>query len=492
MHEDIVIFQDPGISGSKFENRPEILSLIERIKSEDNDIGKIYSFKLDRISRSTHEIHWFINLCSECGVYYVSLKDGIDTSNPTLGKILVTVFGLVSELELENIKVRTTESRLKRYREGKSLGGPYVSLGYKRITNDRGETYFEIVEEEAKIIRYIFDAYANGKGKLEIVDYLNNKGYKTRANNEFKKSSIDRILKNPIYIGMIRYNNPERNKRRNKDAPILVDGLHQAIISMETWERVQKKLKRYKITIKRNFEEYLFSSKFICSKCGSKIYGKRTGTINKKDRRHHKYYKCPNTKCRAKSYRVDLMDQLLLNALIVVIISTGFKGFIKYSFIKTVYKAINGISDNSNIKEDLETLEQRKRNLIEQYAYGLLDEELYTNGIKIVNDKLSQLKSGEKDSDIDYQVDKKIENQLTDDINLFITYLIKIIKGEEDGKHQQIDVINELVHTIHLIDIKQGKVKFEFNIDKVLFIRIINDKVNYNYQDFEFDFTYKD
>jgi len=105
-NEDIIIYEDPGISGSKFENRPEILSLIERIQSENNDIGKIYSFKLDRISRSTHEIHWFINLCSECGVYYVSLKDGIDTSNQTLGKILVTVFGLVSELELDNIKVR--------------------------------------------------------------------------------------------------------------------------------------------------------------------------------------------------------------------------------------------------------------------------------------------------------------------------------------------------------------------------------------------------
>ena len=240
--------------------------MIERIQSSDNDIGKIYSFKLDRISRSTHEIHWFINLCSECGVHYVSLKDEIDTSNPTLGKILVTVFGLVSELELENIKIRTTESRLKRYREGKSLGGQYVSLGYKRLTNERGDTYFDIVEDEAKVIRYIFNSYASGMGKIEIIDNLNKQGYKTRANNEFMKSSIDRILKNPIYIGQIRYNNPERNKRRNKDEPIIVDGDHEPIISMDTWERVQKRLKRYKITIKRNFEEYLFSTKIICNK----------------------------------------------------------------------------------------------------------------------------------------------------------------------------------------------------------------------------------
>ena len=102
--QNIFIYEDPGVSGSKFENRPEILKLIERIQSKYNDIGKIYSFKLDRISRSAHEIQWFINLCQNHGVDYIALKDGIDTSNPMIGKILISVFGLVSELELENIK----------------------------------------------------------------------------------------------------------------------------------------------------------------------------------------------------------------------------------------------------------------------------------------------------------------------------------------------------------------------------------------------------
>lgn len=492
LHEDIVIFEDPGISGSKFENRPEILKLIERIQSDDNDIGRIYSFKLDRISRSTHEIHWFINLCSECGVHYVSLKDGIDTSNPTLGKILVTVFGLVSELELENIKIRTTESRLKRYREGKSLGGPLVSLGYKRMTNSRRETYFEIVEEEAKIIRFIFDSYANGMGKLEIVENLNKQGYKTRTNNEFMKSSIDRILRNPIYIGMIRYNNPERNKRRNKDDPILVDGLHEPIISKEIWDKAQRRQRRYKITVKRNFEEYLFSSKINCNKCENKLYGKRTGAVNKKDNRRHMYYKCSNTKCHSKPYRVDLTDKILLNALITLLQSAQLKSFLKKSLVKAFYKASNGLSDEGYSKEDLESIEKRKSNLIEQYAYGVLDETLYLQAIKIVNEKITKIKTGNSDEDeVSYKVDKTVEAHIDDDINEFIKNAIKIIKGEDIEKKQQIDLINEVVKSIHLVDMKQGKVAIELNIDKILFLKIIEVKPNNDYQNVDFDLVYK-
>jgi site-specific DNA recombinase len=488
--EDILIFEDPGISGSKFENRPEILNLIERIQSKDNDIGKIYSFKLDRISRSTHEIHWFINLCSECGVHYVSLKDGIDTSNPTLGKILVTVFGLVSELELENIKIRTSESRLKRYREGKSLGGMYVSLGYKRLNDKRGRTYFEIVEEEADVIRYIFNSYANGVSKTDIIAYLNENGYKTRANNPFIKSSIDRILNNPIYVGKIRYNNPERNKRRNKDAPILVDGLHEPIITKDIWDRVQRRINRNKITVTRNFEDYLFSSKIICAKCGSKLYGKRTGLVNKKDNRRHTYYKCFNNDCKTKALRVDLSDKMLLRILLSVINSVKFSDFIKEVLIKEIYKTVNDVADVVNVKEEIQSLEQRQNNLIEQYAFGLIDEYMYTKALNIVNDKLSDLKTKASEMDnVNYDIDKNIEENINADITNFISNLNNLIKSED--KKQKIEIINELVNTVMFIDIKTGKADLKLNFTTDLFLMNTGNNRKGDYESISFHYTYE-
>ncbi len=424
-------------------------------------------------------------------MHYVSLKDGIDTSNPTLGKILVTVFGLVSELELENIKIRTTESRLKRYREGKSLGGVYVSLGYKRLTDEKGETYFEIDKDEAKIIKYIFESYAYGMSKKNIVNNLNEKGYKTRANNAFKQSSIDRILKNPVYIGKIRYNNPERNKRRNKDAPILVDGLHDAIISKDLWERVQKKIIRYKITRKRNFEEYLFSSKIICSKCGSKMYGKRTGMVNKKDKRRHKYYKCFNQKCSAKALRVDLTDNMLLSALLKIIDSKKFNIFIKDMLVKETYKANNEDYD-IDINNEIDTLKARKNNLIEQYAYGLMDEVLYSEAIAIVNDKLDELRNKEKLlKDLEIKIDKATESKYDKDIITFISNLKKIISDSKGNKKLQIEIINEIINTVAFKDVSTGKAKFELYIDKDIFLKVIGDSYEGKYKELNFQDVYR-
>ncbi|ERJ12740.1 recombinase family protein [Haloplasma contractile] len=493
---DIFIYKDPGISGSKFANRPEILKLIDDIQSEENVIEKVYSFKLDRISRSTHEIHWFINLCSECGVSYVSLKDGIDTSNVTLGKILVTVFGLVSELELENIRIRTTESRLKRYKEGKSLGGKYVSLGYKRLKNEKGETYFVINEEESKIIHYIFNSYVSGMSKKNIAINLNRKNYKTRTGRSFLMSSVERILKNPIYIGKIRYNNSERNKRRNKDEPILVDGLHEPIISREVWDKVQARLNKYKLITDRNFEDYLFSSKIVCFNCGARMYGRRTVQVNMKNKKRHKYYTCFNNnkvnKCDVPSLRVDLADNMFMTGLKSVIKSSKFKLFIKRAFIKETFKKKNEASDIANLEEELESLKKRKNNLIEQYANGLIDEILYNKGLKIVNDKLDDLNAKSKSlNNADYNIDQATEQLYDNDINVFVERLLEILSDESVNHKQKLEVINDLVNSIRIKDIRTGQFEFELSIKKNLYIKVIGSQREEKYNmKLDFDLIY--
>src|SRR5690554_4929277 len=284
LEKDILIYEDPGVSGIKFSNRPGILKLIERLQSKSNDIKKVYCFKLDRISRSTHEIHWFINLCFEQGIHFVAIRDAIDTSDEIIARILISIFGLVSELEIENIKVRINAVIKKRKNEGKIHGGRYDNLGYNRVKDKHGNSHFIINEKESKIVKTIFDLYGQGLGGPTIANELNKEGYLTSSVGKYNPSSIYRILNNPIYIGKIRAVNDHKANQEK-----LIDGQHRPIITMEQWEKIQSKLNENKI-IKKEFEYDLFSAKIICNQCGSRMYGQ----FNKGNKTRYKYYSCSN------------------------------------------------------------------------------------------------------------------------------------------------------------------------------------------------------
>jgi len=148
------------------------------------------------------------------------------------------------EFSSDDIGDFTTDSHTQ---QGKWNGG--IALGYKSVevegslNRKRRETQLEIVDEEAALVRLIFDKYANGQGFKSITNELNHQGYKTKTGGAFSVTTIKGTLSNSLYIGKIRFNKQQdwntKQRKGTNPAPIITDGEHNAIITQELWDKVQ-------------------------------------------------------------------------------------------------------------------------------------------------------------------------------------------------------------------------------------------------------------
>ena len=147
----------------------------------------------------------------------------------------------------------------------------------------------------------------------------------------FAVSTVKEILQNPVYIGKIRYNVRQdwsKKRRNNINAnPILSDGIHEPIIDVETWNKVQVILKERSKKHNKVYDcEFPLTGILRCPVCGAGITISRS-TAKRKDgaRRINEYYSCGNWKnkgtavCNSNSIRVELADEYVLNKIMELI-----------------------------------------------------------------------------------------------------------------------------------------------------------------------------
>ena len=119
-------------------------------------------------------------------------------------------------------------------------------LGYTKDPDGR----LVIVEDEAKVVRKIFELYLNGFGVRKIKKHLEENGIKTvTGKNEWSTSTIDRILSNEKYVGDVlmqksfteNFLTGKRKKNNGELDMYIIENDHEPIISREVFEQVQIK-----------------------------------------------------------------------------------------------------------------------------------------------------------------------------------------------------------------------------------------------------------
>ncbi len=264
-------------------------------------VDYILVYKLSRFGRNAADILNSLALVQTYDVNLISVEEGIDSSQAS-GKLLISVLSAVSEIERENILEQTMNGRREKARQGLWNGGP-APYGY----NLKGNT-LEINEEEADVIRLIFDKFANsGMGYGGVAKYLNLQGISKNPHKEnditvWSGRCIQSILDNPVYIGKIAYGRRIKEKIKgskneyrhvHSDDYLLYDGQHEAIIDNETWEKVRTKRQStgVKAPSKVGRERvHLLSGLLRCPKCGSPMYANRHYWTNKDGTYNDVYY----------------------------------------------------------------------------------------------------------------------------------------------------------------------------------------------------------
>lgn len=190
---------------------------------------------------------------------------------------------------------KTILRRMQRGREASAKEGKYAGsiapFGYRRIKLKNEKGYMlEIEPEEAAAVKLAFELYVYGDpqpdgtfadiGRATIAKRLNQMGIKNRKGGTWATASVTRMLENPVYIGKIHWNRrPGKKSTENgkikvsrplADDFILVEGLHEPIISDDLWNAAQEKIKQHsRPTGVNGTTKNPLSGLVRCSRCGN-------------------------------------------------------------------------------------------------------------------------------------------------------------------------------------------------------------------------------
>ena len=368
-------YEDAGKSGKSIEGRASFCRMMEDIKSGKDGVSYVLVFKLSRFGRNAADVLSTLQVMQDFGVNLICVEDGIDSSKDA-GKLMISVLSAVAEIERENIRVQTMEGRIQKAREGRWNGG-FAPYGYRLV-----DGVLQINEDEAPAIRTIFEQYVNtDTGTNGLSKYLETHGFQKLARQNgtsplFSATLIRAILKNPVYCGKIAFGRRKLEKihgTRNEyhqvpqENYLLVDGLHEGIVSEELWNAAQVKLlvqsKRYEPVNRSKTEQaHLLSALVKCPICGAGMYSNKC-TKRKKDGTPYKsfsYYSCKHRKMQRGQkcdFNKQIQEEVLDNAVVEVII----KLVSNPKFAAMMQEKINSKVDTTAIEQEITAAEKQLR-----------------------------------------------------------------------------------------------------------------------------------
>lgn len=262
---------EEGVTGTRADKRQSFMRMIRDAKLNKFDL--IITKDVSRFARDLEDSIHYIRELKSSGV-------GVFFENQSLN-----TFDLNSELTI-NILFNIAQEESKKisasvkfgYRKAISLG--HV-LGSSNITGYRKDNCkLVIIEEEAKMVRRIFELYATGEyGFHKLAVKLSQEGYLNKKGRIYDKDSLKRMIQNPKYKGFYRartyeildYRTKKRKKNTEEDQVIYkcTDGSVPAIVSEELWDKANEVLNaRVKGYADNNYwsggVKYPFSSKIYC------------------------------------------------------------------------------------------------------------------------------------------------------------------------------------------------------------------------------------
>ena len=272
------IYADEGISGTNTKKRKNFNRMIDDCGA--GKIDRIIVKSISRFARNTLDCLNYVRRLKELGIGVTFEKEAIDTLDAK-GEVLLTILSSLAQDESRSISENSTWGIRKRFEQGKFSVNTRKFMGY-----DSDESGNLIVnEEQAKIVRMIYEKYLCGRNYFVIARELNEAGipgWNGKVN--WIASTIETMLHNEKYKGdallqktyTVDFLTKKREKNQGQIAQYYVENNHPAIVKPEIWEAVQLEEQRRREYMKlHHIKAYSsdlannpFASKIICGECG--------------------------------------------------------------------------------------------------------------------------------------------------------------------------------------------------------------------------------
>lgn len=254
-YKDYMIYKD--VQSGYSNNREEYLKMLEDIKAEK--IKVLILYESSRLTRDELEHQLVYRLFKEKGIKIYTVAHGwVDLSNED-DIFLSSLLNLLDAREGRKTAKRVKDRMKEIAENGYWTGGP-APMGYKLI-----DKKLVVDEEQAAKVKEIFNLFLEGNKREHIARLYG-----------LERKKVIRILKNPIYIGKLKYHSAARvnGKQVETENYTVLNGIHEPIISKDIFELVQRRLKSTKREVKSDI--YIFKDLLFCT-CGNKLYYKKDG-----------------------------------------------------------------------------------------------------------------------------------------------------------------------------------------------------------------------
>ncbi len=267
-------YDDGGFTGANIE-RPAFQRLLADAEAGRIDVVVVH--RVDRLSRSLLDFASVMDRFARHGVAFVSVTQNFSTAN-AMGRLTLNMLMSFAEFEREMICERTRDKIAASRRRGKWTGG---RLPYGYGVRDRKLIVNRV---EALVVREAFETYLATRSILGVVRVLTEKGWVPRAQTARRKGwrtdHVLRMLRNPLYAGLLESGGEYHEAE------------HEALVSRETWERVQTLLDgrhdESKPETRTRNPGYLLVGLLRCGSCGAAL----TPATARAHGKQYRYYRC--------------------------------------------------------------------------------------------------------------------------------------------------------------------------------------------------------
>jgi site-specific DNA recombinase len=241
-------------------DRPQLQAMLARL-AEDRSIDALVVHKLDRLARNLEDHAAVRAALRKAHVQLHSVTESLEDS--ASGKLVEGILASIAEFYSANLGQEIRKGMDQKAAQG---GWPVrAPFGYRNVRRDgpgrRGESVLQ-PDLQAPLVAEAFERYATGELSLDLLtDALAEKGLRNRLGNPPGKSAVHRMLRNPVYAGVVRWKGVERR------------GIHQPLVSRELFDRVQRVLDEHSSGGERSWKhDHYLKGTLVCAECGSRLY----------------------------------------------------------------------------------------------------------------------------------------------------------------------------------------------------------------------------
>ena len=394
-------FADDGYTGTNF-HRPQFAAMMKKVRHGEINLICVKDFS--RFSRDYIETGNYL----ECtfpfmGVRFISINDGYDSDDykGTTGGLEVVMRSIIYAAYSKDLSVKTTTAKIQMMKQGKYVGG-YAPYGY--VLHPEIRNKLKLDPEAAEVVRRVFDEALEGRNTSQIALGLNDDNIPTpgqyfKGKHPDKKkfsymsdkiswtaSMVYKIIINYVYtgatVGRRQKSSGVGSRKRirlEQEDWIVVEGMHEAIVSKEEFELAQAVIRGGVKKPKRNPHYYPLKGLVCCGNC------KRALTRRKNRNVRGYFYQCTHstndrdTECPVgERYSEAWLENAAYNAIGQMLSLAEKKAVKNHEISKRRKSAISECADTiRNLQKQSEQLKAVKLRLYEKYTSGSIAKSEY-------------------------------------------------------------------------------------------------------------------